>query len=228
MLLEAIGSFIAALSLLNDGLTRKSEINREFFEGFIEPIWAGFSQVHEDYKKSISEYRNLVLQGEDPIRILDQIKSDSLLTQDLRAKLLASMYSISSRKVEKEKILYELIVEIHKYLDPSFRVNIYLTESDGSSIDKIQTFVGRVLKLVGRVAFSCTSPTKKQPLKRRIDGRMNSLRSDAFRSISEPLRNKQDYYQDALATTQRILERIQASYSRVSALYFSARHEYLK
>ncbi len=107
-----IGDFIQLTQLISDFSKNRSEINKKHFEQFIEPIWHAFHKIHEDYKTSITNYRNLILDNNIKTeRILDKIREEIILTQDLRNELhhLTQIDDVKTKYPEEQAILIHAI-----------------------------------------------------------------------------------------------------------------------
>jgi hypothetical protein len=70
------------------------------FEGFVEPTFIIFEQVHADYLKSFLEYRDAIAAPDADIRgLIDKIEADALFTAGDRAKVLEAAEAIGDELV---------------------------------------------------------------------------------------------------------------------------------
>lgn len=239
-----ISDITSVLSLLNDLLTRKSEINREYFENFIEPIWSIFTQIHEDYKESLHRYRNLLLRGENPVDVLHQINFDSCLAEDLRVRLAESMSSISSQKSTiKEAVIYDFASYILDYFDSTKQLNLANCEG----IEKVSQIQSNQLsrgirKMTKQQSFlqrfkdklSIEIESIRLDLSDRLRENLQNLhREKVFNSIASQLQNSkavstQKVYRETILVIQDTLMQIQNCYRRAAKGYFLVRQELLK
>lgn len=60
-------------------------VNKDYFDQFIDPVWKYFSNIYENYKVTFQQYIQLIKSGVDIKDIVDQITQDSVCTSDLRA-----------------------------------------------------------------------------------------------------------------------------------------------
>jgi hypothetical protein len=92
-----ISEIISLLELARNLANRKTQIDKEYFENFVEPLWDTFVKVHEDYKKSIDEYSEMLANKNIKISaIMEKIQKDSLFTSDLRAGLYTLIEHVPS------------------------------------------------------------------------------------------------------------------------------------
>lgn len=119
-----ISELISLIELTRNLASRKSQIDKEFFENFIDPIWTTFIKVHEDYKKSIGNYSNMLANKDIKISaIIEEIQKDSLFTSDLRAELYSIIENTPSpRFISHQGILGDFKHAVVYYL--TYR-NIY-------------------------------------------------------------------------------------------------------
>jgi hypothetical protein len=70
---------------------RKEEEHRALFEDFVEPAYATFEAVHNDYLETFRVYRRMLADGSVRLTkdhpIFDKLREDSLFSQGKRAKL---------------------------------------------------------------------------------------------------------------------------------------------
>ncbi len=100
--LLSLGEIIRSLA------QRRNELDKEYFENFIEPIWKSFSSIHNDYKEAFSRYQNSVWQDKslDIVnKMIETITRDSALTSDLRSELRSLISNLPSAKMKVKVIL---------------------------------------------------------------------------------------------------------------------------
>ncbi len=117
MISETLGLF----ELLRTLVQRKSELDKEYFENFVQPIWLTFDTVHDNYVNSFLKCKNY-LEGDDPqieksyeslIKILE---NDSIIYSDSRQELEKMIkYLPSGVGKVKEQLLSEFIKAIYNY-----------------------------------------------------------------------------------------------------------------
>ncbi len=102
-------------------LERKSELDKEYFKNFVQPIWESFSEVHEDYKQSFNRYLDLIsndncINGSLVGELIDIMQKDSIYSADLRSELESLIkYLPSSEMKVKEKFLVDFTNAILRY-----------------------------------------------------------------------------------------------------------------
>jgi hypothetical protein len=107
------------------------EHRKELFERFVEPVFAQFEKVHQDYLASFRQYRDLLSKPEtDRTAIIETIRRDHLFTADQRTKLKALARGAHDTAVAS------FVKYIHLYLtssdfygtqpgDPAYRECVY-------------------------------------------------------------------------------------------------------
>lgn len=98
--------------------SRKAELDKEYFENFVEPIWNAFNKVHESYKESFKDYLDLLAKDDHTIQALIQkISEDSIFTDDVRNELRSLLEHIPSIRFKtKAEYLANFIQAIITYL----------------------------------------------------------------------------------------------------------------
>ena len=116
-----INDLITLVELTRQLVARKSDLDKAFFDNFIEPMWELFSKIHQDYKDSFTRYRELVTNEEgDPkelvYSLVETIKIDSLYTSDLRSNLNGLIRNIPSSTLKvSEGYLSSFVQAINRY-----------------------------------------------------------------------------------------------------------------
>jgi hypothetical protein len=107
------------------------EHRKELFERFVDPVFAQFEKVHQDYLASFKQYRDLLAQpNADRPAIIETIRRDHLFTADQRTKLKALARGAEDTTVAS------FVRYIHLYLtspdfygtqpgDPAYRDCVY-------------------------------------------------------------------------------------------------------
>ncbi len=84
----AIMELMALVETLRNLAQRKSELDKEQFENFVQPIWEAFEKVHENYKTCFNEYVDYLSKEDfDVDKLIEKIKLDSINSLDLRNNL---------------------------------------------------------------------------------------------------------------------------------------------
>ncbi len=79
---------VQLFDILRNAVSQKKELDRQYFENFVEPIWALFNKVHDNYKTTFREYSEIVSEKDfDPEKLVDRIRRDSIHTNDIRTSL---------------------------------------------------------------------------------------------------------------------------------------------
>ena len=100
----AISELINLIELIRSLVSRKPQLDKEYFENFVKPIWDSFVKVHEDYMKSMKEYHDLLSdENTKIIVILNQIENDSLFTTNLRGQLYSLIEHIALPMLENQR-----------------------------------------------------------------------------------------------------------------------------
>ena len=128
MLLELIDKLIDRTVQL---VKTDKEHRKELFERFVEPVFAQFEKVHQDYLASFKQYRDLLAKPDaDRATIIETICRDHLFTADQRNKLKALARGAD------DTALASFVRYIHLYLtspdfygttpgDPAYREYVY-------------------------------------------------------------------------------------------------------
>jgi hypothetical protein len=83
-----ISDIVDIVKLLQEAFTHKAELDLNYFDRFIKPIWEKFINVHNEYKKSFEEYIHLVQTEDDWIDSLtNKIRKDSIFSDDTRSEI---------------------------------------------------------------------------------------------------------------------------------------------
>lgn len=97
-----IGTVIAILNTLKDGFKFYKENKKNLFERYLDPAIKDFEVVHSNYLSTFTNYYEQLSNNEIPIDemhpILDNIKRDSLFSDELRNKVY-SYYDYSNNKL---------------------------------------------------------------------------------------------------------------------------------
>jgi|WetSurMetagenome_2_1015567.scaffolds.fasta_scaffold818746_1 hypothetical protein len=94
-----IDTIVKLLSTLKDGVKFYKENKKNLFENFLEPAIKDFELVHSNYlstfKNYIEQFSNKEIPIDEMLPILENIKTDSLFSEDLRNKVY-SYYDYSN------------------------------------------------------------------------------------------------------------------------------------
>ena len=66
-----VTELISLLELVRSLVQRKSEIDKEYFENFIQPIWEKFDAVHKEYVRVFLSCKDYFPKSVDRVRELD-------------------------------------------------------------------------------------------------------------------------------------------------------------
>jgi hypothetical protein len=194
-----LGSFFLGEKMINDILSlaelirglaqRKNELDKQYFENFIKPIWESFSVVHKDYKESFTKYHNLLLQNESSSKIIEDIlallSQDSELTSDLRSELSSLIKNLPSSAMKaKESLLLNFISAIMGYF-----------HDDNRQVVPIINLRAAMLEVVSDVAeiASFDEDVTKENLKKILENSIHHIQlhyaevSDSYYQIRKEL-----------------------------------------
>src|SRR6266508_1693890 len=69
-------------------VSRKAELDKNYFDEFIQPLWNKFVEIHENYKATFQEYTRMAVDNsKDVSSIIERMHQDSLYSDDLRSEL---------------------------------------------------------------------------------------------------------------------------------------------
>ena len=133
---------ISMIELIRALAQRKSELDKEYFENFILPIWNTFIKVHDNYKETFKEYVEMAENKNVSVDVLiNRIREDSIYTSDIRSELdsLIKHTPVPPKKISKEKLL-EFLRSLDQYF---FSQRIFITD-DQKTFEQIrQSEIGR-------------------------------------------------------------------------------------
>ena len=99
----AISELINLIELTRILVSRKSQLDKEYFDNFVEPIWVAFVKVHDDYMNSMKEYYDFLSDENTKISvIISKIENDSLFTTNLRGELYSLIENIAHPTSKKQ------------------------------------------------------------------------------------------------------------------------------
>jgi hypothetical protein len=111
-----IDLIIKLLESLRSFPERKAERRKRVFVEVTEPAWHSFNKVHADYKASLNQYRELVLdENQTVLGLIERTIRDSILTMDLRSDLFSITNLVSSNKKNKLRDLSDFKGAISRY-----------------------------------------------------------------------------------------------------------------
>lgn len=95
---------IGLIEMVRTLISRKAELDKQYYEQFIQPTWEAFVKVHEDYKNSFREYANSVSKEDFQVKTLvEQIQQDSVYTSDLRTELRKLIKNLPSAHMKTKQ-----------------------------------------------------------------------------------------------------------------------------
>jgi len=111
--------FISLIGLIRnlskDILESKSNSNKANFTNYIQPMWASFKIVHEDYKESFYRYIEMVKSNKSLSEIRSEIRQDSIYSADLRGEL-RNLIEITSNDKSNNKMFTPFLLSINNYI----------------------------------------------------------------------------------------------------------------
>lgn len=99
---------ISMIELLRGLAQRKNELDKEYFENFITPIWNAFNVIHNNYKETFQEYIKVAKSEDDNVdSLMTRVREDSIYTANMRAELgsLIRHTPIPAQKALEGKLL---------------------------------------------------------------------------------------------------------------------------
>jgi len=114
---------------------RKAELDKKYFEQFIQPAWSAFVKVHENYKSSFKKYLEYVNGDEYKVSdLIESIRQDSIDSTDLRSELAAIVHYLPSSTLKvSEEYLINLARAITQYFNVREQIK-YVKNKEGVSI----------------------------------------------------------------------------------------------
>lgn len=112
-----VSDLVELAKLLSSLVSQKSQLDKQFLENFINPVWDKFQEIHAGYSDSFDEYDKLINNSKiDLSEITNTIRRDSVSTSDQRSQLKAIILSLPSSNFRANKtILSNFIDTIIKY-----------------------------------------------------------------------------------------------------------------
>jgi hypothetical protein len=202
-----IGGVIDGLKQVIDFLKMESQINKEFFEKYIEPIYNNFLQLHSDYMDSFKRYREKTINSKKITvkfveMLVDQIRSDSMLTAEKRNKLLLlKRESTKSRRYKKISGFLVAIIAYINCIGPRFsyeylEAHFLEREKDFSCVQKIVMPRGALIDFLERFKrpkVSLRENVKLEILKE-IDQIIDRIQQNYVLVESEYIKLKNKYF----------------------------------
>jgi hypothetical protein len=199
---------ITLLETLRKLINLKGELDKRYFENFIEPIWDVFEKVHISYKKSFQEYTDFISNVDakkDPVRkidtLLEMIRRDFVYSQDSRSQIVALVENLpSSRFKAKEQNLSTFLIAVQDYFDIQPRSK---TSDENERINEEATFfvLSRMLR--------------------------NEFRQARYRAYSEISQGQDNMTNRIVMTLDRIMQDLQVRYERVAKSYYVIKNDLL-
>ncbi len=120
---------VGLIELVRTLVGRKAELDKEYFENFVQPAWEAFVRIHENYKSSFREYAEFVPKNEQPSITLDElIRRDAIHAANLRSELGKMLKNLPSAAVKARQIyLSDYVKSMDRYFDIESTVNLSLT-----------------------------------------------------------------------------------------------------
>jgi hypothetical protein len=120
---ELLGLFEIARKLAS----RKAELDKSYFDEFIQPLWNKFVEIHNNYKTTFQEYTKLAIENDgDTASIIEKIRQDSIYSEDLRSELKNMVNGVPSAFPKtSNQYLDEFLTALSYYFElrASFKVN---------------------------------------------------------------------------------------------------------
>jgi hypothetical protein len=96
---------LSLLEIFRKLVNSKAELDKKYFDQFIEPAWNLFRKVQEDYKSSFQRYLEFVESDKYDSKVLvEKLRQDSLQSQDFRTELVELVKNIPTAKFKVKEI----------------------------------------------------------------------------------------------------------------------------
>jgi hypothetical protein len=93
------------LELTRKLVSRKAELDKEFFTQFVEPAWMLFVNIHQNYNLSFQDYIEFTQSDKYKVSaLLEKIRQDSFQTNDARAELTAVIKNLPTAKLSTKEV----------------------------------------------------------------------------------------------------------------------------
>jgi hypothetical protein len=124
---------ISLLEMTKSLVSRKAELDKAYFEHFIEPAWDLLIKIHENYKSSFQGYIEFVESDKyEPQNLIERLRQDSFQTQDFRTELVEIIKNIPTAHLKTKEIY---LVNFTKAIANYFSVQNGLRFSRNATID---------------------------------------------------------------------------------------------
>lgn len=215
-------SDIVQLSQLMFSLVgKKAELDRKYFDQFVQPAWEAFEGVHENYKARFKEWGQQLTDGSVTLRtVIDQIGHERIYTSDARSQLLNMVGQLPTARLKtKQSYVTEFVEAVADY----FTERIDLEQRD----------------LAGRYAYSvqerATVNVQQPPddeawfqIQGTVGPVQGTLSQQAFGTAREVLWGRVSAGDDVAPTEvlqvfHNIINHLQVQYNEVARAYFQLR-----
>ena len=152
---------IGFVSLIRELAGRKAELDKAYFDNFIQPTWDVFLKIHQAYKSAFTQY--IVTASKDQVQLeslLETIRQDYIFNSDLRSELSKLIKNFPTTRFKiKEDYLNKFTEAIVNYFDLRESLNMsfaksFLTDSNNYESNKQTEDLGRANFLALKQAFA--------------------------------------------------------------------------
>lgn len=89
-----VNDILSFIKFLKEQKKEKKELDNQYLNDYITPLWNKFKEIHQDYKSTFKAYSETILSGKELDQIINEIKNDSLYSSDLRTELYSMANNI--------------------------------------------------------------------------------------------------------------------------------------
>ncbi len=112
-----LSEIVTLVDLLRKLAQRKSELDKAYFDNFVDPIWYSFKQIHADYKASFLQYAKLASENElSRKQLIERVRQDSISTADLRAELNGLVRTLPNQG-KADSTLHRFLLSLSYYFE---------------------------------------------------------------------------------------------------------------
>ena len=114
-----VNDILNLIKFIKDFKKEGKDINGRFFVNFIEPLWIKFNEIHSDYKTSFKRYKAILgNEGNNVNDLIQEIKVDSLFSEDLRSELMSMSQNVPNAFPKtNEQLLDNFIMSLGYYFE---------------------------------------------------------------------------------------------------------------
>ena len=129
-----VNEILSLLEIVKNIASHKAELDKRYFEQFIQPAWEAFTKVHETYKQLFREHVDFVSKDDyNSNALIERAKRDYIYMTDLRVTLVEIVENFPSSKLKtREQYLSDFIRSVLHYFDVGIKVSV---EKTGKNIE---------------------------------------------------------------------------------------------